>query len=129
MRRAVSASRAGLSNSAWRDCSAERAVLAGSVMRDCAALAANAQMLKRIEQHASRARATRGRGHTGYAGTAYRGPHPLTPSPSDERTVSLEQSGDGLESIHECFASRFARTLIACKYHKFNLRTAMATRP
>ena len=48
-------------------------------------------------------------------------------SPKDERVG--EQSGDGLESMHECFASRFARMLIACKHHKFNLRTAMATRP
>ena len=56
-------------------------------------------------------------------------PPPAHPFASDGRTVSLEQSGDGLESVHDCFASRFARTLIACKHHKFNLRTAMATRP
>ena len=40
-----------------------------------------------------------------------------------------EQSGDGLESMHESLASRFALTLIACKRHKFNLRKAVATRP
>ena len=43
-------------------------------------------------------------------------------SPEEARVG--EQSGDGLESMHACFASRFARTLIVCKIETSQIQFA-----